>query len=113
MLFEKCRGLIIAEAVLNAVALWAEEKEFSLAFRVEAFNNCREQGLILYASRDFETKLTVYVYNHRNTDKPTVTFEYCYGDSIYSKEAWQYRTMQFDGIWGAVNFICNLIVSVY
>lgn len=113
-MFIKARGLLLAERTLNAVEeeiyVWEEGRDTGLVFRIEAFNNCREQGLILYVSKDFEVLLTVYVYNHRNTDKLTVAYEDGYGDRLYSEEAWL-NQKSFDGVYSASKYVFQLIVD--
>ena len=112
------RGLVMAEYIVNNAIDWVEyfndNNNADLTGVVEAFNNCREQGYILriYPDKDFtneEKRITFYVYNHRNTDLPTVSWDKVYAGAIYSEEAFYSRRTQFDTCEQAVTYIRDTI----
>ena len=113
-MINKSKGIIMADYIIeNAI----RNLNLELDGWIDAFNNCREQGYIIYLhptnSWDFKDYLTIYVYAHRNTDKPTITWEYDFGGSLFNQDAWLNRTESFDDLDQAIMQIDELIAEYF
>jgi hypothetical protein len=81
---------------------------------IDAFNNCREQGYIVYlydGKGRLDDYLTIYVYQHRNTDLPTLSWDYRFGGQIYDEDTWVNRTESFEDMDGAIEKMTELIAE--
>lgn len=112
----KNRGFIYADYVLNYLGNYIERDD--IYCHVDAFNNCREQGYIVTVHYEDRCKwedgkaegLTLYLYNNRWSDEPSVTWEnFASYDKLYSEEAWAERTKTFEHIEDLVIFVEKLI----
>lgn len=101
----KNKGIIMADYIVEQVSRRCSE----VSGYIDTFNNCREQGYIVYLFNSLREHLTIYVYAHRNTDLPTLTWEYAYGDKIYSEDAWLHRTVSYETVDYAVDGMVELI----
>lgn len=104
----KNKGIIYANAILDLLA----DRDVKNIDRVsvEPFYNCREQGYKLTFLKDFEAQKTIWVYAHRNSDRPTITWKDGYSmDNMFNEESWAERTISFDNIEDAVNKIEELL----
>ena len=95
MEIRKDKGLIYSQYVLDFLGLYIDRKDITCS--VTSFNNCREQGYILTFYNDDSTKgLTLYIYAHRVSDEPTITWENkATWEKLYSEDAWINRTKSF------------------
>ena len=109
----KNKGIIMAEYILQMVNNRVCD---SVDGFVDTFNNCREQGYIIYIHKNMKV-LSIYVYANRHTDMPSITWEVdeLMGDKIYSEDAYYNRTKCFetpdDTVEGIIELIkkeCNL-----
>lgn len=78
---------------------------------VDAFNNCREQGYVLCVYTYARKCLSIYIYNNRHSDNPSITWDYEFARKLYSDDAYYNRTLVFDTVDGAVDKIIELILE--
>lgn len=110
-MLRKNKGLVMADYIAENVERKLEGAVNCSGF-IDALNNCREQGYILYLYDD-KKYLTMYVYAHRNSDKPTITWEYAFGGQMYSEEDWIERTKSFDSVDDTVDAACEIIADYF
>jgi len=106
MSFQKCKSLKVSERVFDLVAeeldFDASENHVKIDGWFETFNNCREQGLVLFIdSVDFENEnktegwLKVWVCEARNSDEILVITSTdrkdCNIHNMFSEEAYNNR----------------------
>lgn len=114
-MISKSYGLIQADYIVENVI-------FKIGNRfggfVDAFNNCREQGYVLcvYAINEMgimslRNCLSIYIYNNRHSDNPSITWDYEFAQKLYSEDAYYNRTLVFDTVDGAVDKIIELILE--
>ena len=112
----KSLGLIQANYIVDGVIFRLGEQFEGF---VDAFNNCREQGYVMciYKHKNekgissFRDCLSIYVYNNRHTDNPSVSWDYEFHKKLYSEDAYYNRTVSFDTVDGAIEKIIELILD--
>lgn len=111
MTIYKNKGIIYANTILELLQN-ADIKEHVV---VDTFNNCREQGykIKLRNPEDYDYFITIWIYAHRNSDRPTITWtpKANYSE-VYDEESWTQRTESFNSCEEAVNRIEKLINEV-
>ena len=108
---KKYSSWIISNAVWELVNLGLESN-ISDNMMLETFYNCREQGFV---SLDYLTKTVIWVYAHRNSDKPTVIISNMgHRDmgNMYDEEAWN-TAQSFDTIDEAARYIIKKLEEIY
>lgn len=111
------KGLIMADYILNKTIYELADRFDEIEGHVEGFNNCREQGYILCVRKNNDAEefdphkhfLSVYIYNNRHTDMPSLTWDYAYTNKLYSEEAYEDRTECFATADEAVERLVNMI----
>lgn len=81
-------SLVISQSIWDLVELSTDEEKL-LGWRLETFNNCREQGLVAV---NYEKRKVIWTYANRNTDLPTViisTLEHMNINGMFDDEAWK------------------------
>jgi hypothetical protein len=103
----KNKGIIYAEAIVNLLA----NRDLEGTLHIDLFYNSREQGYkVVFYTKDYKAKNTIWIYAQRNSDKPTMTWKDGYALSeVYDEESWAKRTISFDTIEEVVNKIEELL----
>lgn len=110
----KDMGLIYSEYILNFLQYRDILQEKKLNGFAETFYNCREQGYVLNIyNENYEKHLYIWVYGHRNSDKPTIVYgKEKKADNMFTDEEWR-NQKSFINIDDAVDYIEKLIESVF
>lgn len=108
----KSLGLIQANYIVDGVIFRLGEQFDGF---VDAFNNCREQGYVMciYKNKNasFKNCLSIYIYNNRHTDEPSVSWDYEICEKLYSEDAYYNRTVSFNTVDGAIEKVIELILD--
>lgn len=111
MTIYKTKGITYAEYVLDSLQYYfMDDKRFYI--HVETFYNCREQGYLLRVNNEdkCDNIINLWIYNQRNSDEPTITWE---KDTIcrelFSENAWCNNTMTDENINNIVQKAIELI----
>lgn len=104
----KDNGIIYSNYVLDFISSVIKEK--GLILRVETFYNCREMGYVFNIhNEEYTDKLYIWVYAHRNSDKPTIVYgKTIDGNNMFNEEQWE-KQQSFEDINNAVEYVSKLI----
>ena len=84
---------------------------------LEVFYNCREQGYSLRLHNiDYSKNMIIWAYGHRNSDQPTITFNYEYFIKelpMFSEDDYRKRTKTFETEKEAAELLASLIVDYF
>lgn len=104
----KNKGIIYSECFLQLLSNCVDNDKLTIS--VEVLDNCREQGYSMRVRDDKEEGLTFYVYAHRNSDEPTITWENeLRYENMFSEDAWINRTETKENIMDIVDIAEKLI----
>lgn len=104
----KDKGIIYSNYVLDNLSNIVKEKE--LIVMVETFYNCREMGYVFNIhNEEYTDKLYIWVYAHRNSDKPTIVYgKTTDGNNMFNEEQWE-KQETFEDINKAVEYVEEVI----
>lgn len=114
MIIRKDKGLRYSEYILDTVNNYLEDEK-DIYGRVETFYNCREQGYVLeiHNEKDYNKSVCIWIYAHRNSDEPTITWEETRipmeAANMYTEESWLERTKTFEYVENAADEVVNII----
>lgn len=106
----KDKGLIYSEYVLNYMNMSDYINDNNLYVSVETFYNCREQGYVFNVhNSDWNNRLYIWVYAHRNSDEPTIVWgKEIDGNNMFNEEEWL-KQQTFENINDAVVYVEKII----
>ena len=93
----KNRGIKYSEYIVETVGYYFMDNN-NLEASVETFYNCRELGYVLRINDrdDYNKAMCIWIYSHRNSDNPTITWDYINipkeNANMFSEESWIDRT---------------------
>lgn len=94
----KNKGLTYSNYLLDRISQYFIDDN-KLSMRVETFYNCREQGYVLRINEveDYNKALCIWVYAQRNSDDPTITWDYIImpkeNANMFNEESYINRTL--------------------
>lgn len=108
MTIYKNKGIIYSECFLQLLSNRVDIDNLTIS--VEVLDNCREQGYSMRVRNDKEEGLTFYVYAHRISGEPTITWENeAHYQNMFTEEAWLNRTETKENITDIVEIAEKLI----
>lgn len=108
MIIYKNRGLIYSECFLQLLNNFIDYDNLTIS--VQVLDNGREQGYTMRVRDDKNEGLTFYVYAHRNSGQPTITWENnLHYENMYTEQAWIERTKSCEGVEQIVDIAVGLI----
>lgn len=115
MAIYKNKGIIYSECIMDYVSYMMADNGNIIA-GAETFYNCREQGYVLrFHNENYDKHLCVWIYAHRNSDEPTITWDSIAfpeeGANMYNQESWEERTKTFENPLEAGVFIWKLVAK--
>ena len=110
MKIRKTNSLMISEIAWNVISMELENTikmndETEIGW-LDTFDNCRETGLMLHITKDWNK--CIWIYQHRNSDDIVVTIGDTEFNNMYSEEAW-YNSEHFEC--GRYDNVADYVIS--
>ena len=101
MIIYKDKGLIYSEYILQQLIYFIDNE--NILGKVETFYNCRELGYLLRIhDKDYKKGLCIWIYAHRNSDEPTITYEEkmypSESNNMFTEDAWLNNTFTYENV---------------
>ena len=104
----KDKGIVYGNYIIDRLGVYLNE---NIGIKVETFYNCRELGYVLRAhNKDYSKKVNIWIYAHRNSDEPTITWgQELKADNMFTENEWINYTKSYSNI----NDAFDKVVSIF